>query len=79
MIKTTMIEVFRAKTSDGKVPELNDYYRNIYSNVQYKNEPGGSVSVLVPEDEVQARKEFNLTCMDLLKRLEKKIVYSLIS
>ncbi|PHG57709.1 hypothetical protein [Bacillus toyonensis] len=72
MEKTKMIEVYRAKTLDGQVPQMNDYYRNVYSNVQYKNELEGSVSVLVPEDEVQARKEFNNKCMDWLKRLEKE-------
>ncbi|PFM68163.1 hypothetical protein [Bacillus cereus] len=72
MEKTKMIEVFRAKTLDGQVPQMNDYYRNIYSNVQYKNESEGSVSVLVPKDEVQARNEFNNKCIDLLKGLEKE-------
>ncbi|OQR56405.1 hypothetical protein [Bacillus sp. CDB3] len=72
MKKTKMIEVFRAKTLDGQVPQMNDHYRSVYSEVQYKNESEGYVSVLVLEDEVKARNEFTNKCMDWLKELEKE-------
>ena len=72
MKETKMIEVFRHKTIDGKAPELNDYYRNIYSNVQYQYESDGHVSVLVPEVEVMARKEFVNKCTEWLKEIEKE-------
>lgn len=72
MKETKMIEVFKHKSIGGKVPEMNDYYRNVYSNVQYQCEPDGHVSVLVPEVEVKAREEFVNKCTEWLKELEKE-------
>ncbi|WP_035430884.1 hypothetical protein [Bacillus sp. UNC322MFChir4.1] len=72
MEKTKMIEIFRAKSLDGQIPQMNDYYRNLYSNVQYKSDSEGYVSILVPEDEVKVRQEFTNKCIDWLRELEKE-------
>lgn len=72
MKELKMIEVLRLKSLDGQVPPMNDSYRELYSNIQYKFDSKGYVSVLVPEDEVRAREEFINKNIGWLKELEKE-------